>query len=193
MKRYNDAAGKLNRPSIDVEEVLSYVFLGQFDLLRDSRHEITRKPWTRKAEREAAVKFFKLERAREELKRLSIELRRLHAYTVATNARMKNVVAEATKRDALLAFQLRKREERRLRIAETHLQQLAAINSWAKFLPQANDEGALTFDGREDVGTMELLLQSTETEDLEMEAAEIDAEAGKVGFSESLAILSMSD
>lgn len=193
VKRYNDAAGKLNRPILEVEEVLSYVFLGQFDLLRDSRNEIMKKPWSRNAEREAAVKFFKLERAREEIRRLTVELRRLHAYSTTTSARMNVIIADATGRDPLLAFQLQKREQRRLVVCNTHLQHLSAINTWAKFLQPQDDLGRSVFDAETDVDAVEDIIRCTETRELELESAEIDAEIEKVGFSESLAILSMND
>ena len=37
---YNDAAKKLSKPMLELKSVLDYVRLGQFDLLRLSRHNI---------------------------------------------------------------------------------------------------------------------------------------------------------
>ena len=106
---------------------------------------------------------------------------------------MKVVIAEANERDPLLAFQLQKREQRRLVVSNAHMQQLAAINAWARFLPQPNASETTVCDGREDVDTIEDILRSTETRELESEAAEINAEMVKVGYSDSLAILSLND
>ena len=59
--RYNQAAAGLPkpRPSIDVSQVLEYVFIGEFDLLRESRFDILEKPWARPAACEALSAFFK--------------------------------------------------------------------------------------------------------------------------------------
>lgn len=110
--RYNAAAGRLVPPraGLDIKTVLEYVFLGQFDLLRDSRFSVQEKPWTRAAEREAAVQFFKLRRSQEELVRLDVEVRRLAAYIADAEARIVQTIADLRATDAPLAHQLHKRE-----------------------------------------------------------------------------------
>ncbi|KAL5511011.1 hypothetical protein ACEPAG_3730 [Sanghuangporus baumii] len=111
---HSNAARKLNLPpSLVIEDVLSYVLLGQFDLLRDSRYGITKKPWSRDAEREAAMKFFKLERSQEEVKCISVKLCRLYAYTHTIDKHIKTAIAELEGKDTLLVFQLQKRDEKR--------------------------------------------------------------------------------
>lgn len=82
VKTYNIAAGKLQppRPALDVKTVLAYVFVAQFDLLRDSRHDIQYQVWTRAAEREVSTIYWKIERAHEEILRLNVEARRLLTY-----------------------------------------------------------------------------------------------------------------
>ena len=82
VKRYNDVAANLTppRPPLDLQTVLGYVYLAEFDILRDSRYDIQSKPWARAAERETSAAFFKLERAKEELVRLKVEVHRLATY-----------------------------------------------------------------------------------------------------------------
>jgi hypothetical protein len=74
--RYNEAAGALNppMPSITWEQVVEYVFLADFDILRDTRAEVQSKPWTRPAYRLAMDHYFKILRAREEIKCLNVEI-----------------------------------------------------------------------------------------------------------------------
>jgi hypothetical protein len=79
LDRYNAAALALNppRPTLQWEEVVEYAFLSDFDLLRDARQEIQHRPWATPAGRLAMDTYFKVQRAREEIARLNIEIRRL--------------------------------------------------------------------------------------------------------------------
>ncbi|KAG2112373.1 uncharacterized protein F5147DRAFT_744589 [Suillus discolor] len=53
------------------------LFLGKFDLLHHSCSDVRTSDWTKPAYREAMVKYFKIQRAHEEIQRLNIEIRRL--------------------------------------------------------------------------------------------------------------------
>ncbi|KAJ7671759.1 hypothetical protein B0H14DRAFT_3102333 [Mycena olivaceomarginata] len=77
--RYNAAAIALDPPmaSLTWEQVVEYTFLADFDILRDTRAEVQSRPWTRPAYRLAMDTYFKIERAREEIIRLNIEIRRM--------------------------------------------------------------------------------------------------------------------
>ncbi|KAJ7312752.1 hypothetical protein DFH08DRAFT_917998 [Mycena albidolilacea] len=74
--RYNAAAIALGPPmaSLTWEQVVEYTFLADFDILRDTRAEVQSQPWTRPAYRLAMDTYFKIERAREEIIRLNIEI-----------------------------------------------------------------------------------------------------------------------
>lgn len=61
-------------PPITWEKIAEYTFIGEFDLLRITRSDIRREKWTQTAYREAAMRYFKLCRAREEIQRLDIEI-----------------------------------------------------------------------------------------------------------------------
>ncbi|KAJ7880727.1 hypothetical protein B0H14DRAFT_2566126 [Mycena olivaceomarginata] len=64
-------------PSITWEQVVEYAFLADFDILRDTCTEIQSKPWTRLAYRLAMDCYFKILHAREEIKRLNVEIPRV--------------------------------------------------------------------------------------------------------------------
>jgi hypothetical protein len=80
-------------------EVASYVWLGEFELLKHSQQEVLMKPWVSKANREVAGKYFKIVRAHEEIGCLNIEITCLqkwvddedaHLFTIATSLSMSN-------------------------------------------------------------------------------------------------------
>lgn len=82
LDRYNAAATALVPPRqlLDWEQVVEYAFLSDFDLLRDTRQDIRKRPWATPAARHAMDQAFKLRRAKEEIKRLNIEIRRFATY-----------------------------------------------------------------------------------------------------------------
>lgn len=79
LERYNTAAASLRPPRspLSWDDVVEYAFLADFDLLRDTREDIRLRPWAKPAARLTMDSFFKIERAREEIERLNIEIRRV--------------------------------------------------------------------------------------------------------------------
>lgn len=78
---YNRAACALDppRPPLDWSQVSHYSFLDEFNLLRNTRHGISSAPWANPVVREAIKKFLRVRRAREEIDRCNIEVRRLYS------------------------------------------------------------------------------------------------------------------
>ncbi|KAJ7017115.1 hypothetical protein C8F04DRAFT_891420, partial [Mycena alexandri] len=78
ISRYNIAAASLEPPApqLSWDEVVEYAFLADFDFLRATDGELLDKPWTRPAYRLAMDRYFKIIRAKEEIKRLNVEIRR---------------------------------------------------------------------------------------------------------------------
>lgn len=111
VKGYNDAATSLSPPrqALEVGEVLDYVFLGQFDILRDSSHGIQEKVWTRPAQRVASDMYFKIARAREELVRLDIEAHWLQTYIRDRSLKVQRCINELALSNPTLAHQLQLR------------------------------------------------------------------------------------
>ena len=111
VERYNIAAAGLSppRPIPKVAEALDYVFLGQSDLLRHSRHGILEKPWAKAGARDAATIYFKLKCAREEVERVDFEARRLVKFMADVEARVKDAVRSLKSANEVpLALQLEK-------------------------------------------------------------------------------------
>ncbi|KAJ7609640.1 hypothetical protein FB45DRAFT_1038738 [Roridomyces roridus] len=79
IERYNAAARELTPPKPDLtwNQVVEYAFLGDFDLLRDAEAVVLSRPWTRPAYRMYMDNYFKTLRAREEIKRLNVEIPRV--------------------------------------------------------------------------------------------------------------------
>ncbi|KAJ7191133.1 hypothetical protein GGX14DRAFT_537905 [Mycena pura] len=76
---YNSAAGLLDppMPHLGWEQVVEYAFLADFDILRDTRAEVQSCSWARPAYRLAMDRHFRILRAREEIKRLNVEIPRV--------------------------------------------------------------------------------------------------------------------
>ncbi|KAJ7064175.1 hypothetical protein C8F01DRAFT_1209381 [Mycena amicta] len=79
IKRYNSAAAAMfpPKPTLSWEEVVHYTFLSDFDLLRDDKNTLQGKRWATPMFRFIMDNFFKIERAREEVQRLNIEICRV--------------------------------------------------------------------------------------------------------------------
>ncbi|KAJ7819633.1 hypothetical protein B0H14DRAFT_3473004 [Mycena olivaceomarginata] len=80
--RYNAAATSLDPPrrTLKWEEVVEFTFLSDFDLLQDPEGNAVIRPWATPAARALMDTHFKILRAKEEIQRLNIEIRRLVTY-----------------------------------------------------------------------------------------------------------------
>ena len=87
VKTYNAAAAQLDppRPSISWEHVSHINFLEEFNLLHDTRQDIREKRWTQPAIRELMKSFQRVKRAREEIERCNIAIRRLYTAILDEN------------------------------------------------------------------------------------------------------------
>ncbi|KAL1740424.1 hypothetical protein HDZ31DRAFT_24726, partial [Schizophyllum fasciatum] len=79
LAKYNELAPKQDppRPRIEYSDVVSYAYLGEFELLKYSKHAILERPWSTPTNRQMADKHHKVARAKEEVVRSTIEARRL--------------------------------------------------------------------------------------------------------------------
>lgn len=82
LTQYNVAAKALipPRPALQWERVIEYAFLADFDLLRDVRQDMSDRKWATPAGRQAMDTYFKICRAKEEIKHLNIEIQRVITY-----------------------------------------------------------------------------------------------------------------
>src|SRR6201999_3771167 len=82
---------------------------GEFDLLRETRQDITKKPWSEPYNRIIRDKWFRVERAREEMVQLDVEISRVQSWMIEDE----RIHCEAyVKADNLLKEFLRIRYER---------------------------------------------------------------------------------
>jgi len=82
LTQYNAAAKALGRRMLEFNEVVEYAFLADFNLLRDTRQDISMCPWASPAAQLALNTYFKLCRAEEEVIHLNVEIRRMVTYLV---------------------------------------------------------------------------------------------------------------
>ncbi|KAH7904674.1 hypothetical protein BJ138DRAFT_884863 [Hygrophoropsis aurantiaca] len=127
--RYNQQATALNppRPTVSWKEIAAYTFLGEFDLLRQSRADIRGEDWTKPALREALVKHFKLQRAHEEIIRLNIEIRRLRTAIRDEAVHMTQIIAHLLNTNRPLGLELQRQWKVRAGVNAVHLYRLDQI------------------------------------------------------------------
>ncbi|KAI6018452.1 hypothetical protein BKA83DRAFT_4127671 [Pisolithus microcarpus] len=82
LSQYNAAAKPLGRRTLEFDEVVEYTFLADFDLLRDTRQDVSTHPWASPTARLAINTFFKLCWAEEEVTRLNVEIHRIVTYLI---------------------------------------------------------------------------------------------------------------
>lgn len=80
LEHFNTAARALKKDELKWDEVVEYAFLSDFDLLRDARQDIRTRTWATPACHLALDRYFKIQRAQEELDRLNIEIKRVATY-----------------------------------------------------------------------------------------------------------------
>ena len=107
LDRYNAAAADLSRTQLDWDEVVQYAFLSDFDLLRDTRQDIRKRPWATPAGRFAMDNYFKLIRAQEEICRLNTEIPRLATFMRDEDAYLRSAESILHPTDPALAYQVK--------------------------------------------------------------------------------------
>ena len=82
LTQYNAAPKALGHRTLEFNGVVEYAFLADFNLLRDTRQDISTCTWASPAARLAINTYFKLCRAEEEVIRLSVDIRHMVTYLV---------------------------------------------------------------------------------------------------------------
>ena len=116
-------------PPLSWKEIVDYTFIGEFDTLRHSQSEVRSQPWAQTARREATVKYFKLCRAREEVTRLNIEVRRLRTSIHDESIHTQKTISLLSTTNPDLAFELQHRWKLRNAVNRLHVQRLDAIEN----------------------------------------------------------------
>ncbi|KAJ7782095.1 hypothetical protein B0H14DRAFT_3095744 [Mycena olivaceomarginata] len=129
LKRYNAAASALDRQTLSWPEVIDYTFLSEWDLLRDPDGNARLRPWAIPAARILLDAYFKIERAKEEIDHLNVEIKRFVTYIGDEKVFLDGKVIEVEARDPHLAFFVREYQSRRGRFDEGHIKKLTEMAS----------------------------------------------------------------
>ncbi|KAI6007027.1 hypothetical protein EDD15DRAFT_2383928 [Pisolithus albus] len=128
LSQYNAAAKALGRRALEFDEVVEYAFLADFDLLRDTRQDVSTRPWASPTARLAINTFFKLCRAEEEVVRLNVEIRRIVTYLVDEDRYLRACEALYRETHPALAHQISRFHAIRSRFTPLHLRSLEKIS-----------------------------------------------------------------
>ncbi|KAF9076441.1 hypothetical protein BDP27DRAFT_1210207 [Rhodocollybia butyracea] len=81
---YNTAALALDPPrdTLDWSKVSHFTFLDQFNILQDTRHSVFDQPWAKPVTRSLMKQHCRIQRAKEEVLRCNVEIKRLHTSIV---------------------------------------------------------------------------------------------------------------
>ncbi|KAF8169309.1 hypothetical protein K438DRAFT_1774323 [Mycena galopus ATCC 62051] len=92
-------------------EVVDYTFLSEFDILRNPDTTSSIRAWATPAARQLLDSYYKLKRAREEIQRLNIEIRRFVTHMKDERTFLVQRESEIKAQDLVLAFFIRKGED----------------------------------------------------------------------------------
>ncbi|EIW79818.1 hypothetical protein CONPUDRAFT_74154 [Coniophora puteana RWD-64-598 SS2] len=129
LQEYNSAAASLNppRPQLSWDDVSRYAFLADFDLLRDAREDISTRAWAKPAARSAMDMHFKILRAREEIARLNVEIKRVATYLHDEDKYLSACEEKLRQQHPPLAFQVAVHRSIRSRCNASHAKRLRDI------------------------------------------------------------------
>ncbi|KAJ7055501.1 hypothetical protein C8F01DRAFT_1319267 [Mycena amicta] len=130
IEHYNKAAEVMTPPRTHLswDMVVEYAFLSDFDLLRDDTNSLANEKWAAPTFRLLMDRYFKLQRAREEIQRLNIEIRRLITWIRDENQRLRRLEAELREAgDIPLAVQVEAYRQRRSIFDSVHLQRFQEL------------------------------------------------------------------
>jgi hypothetical protein len=128
--RYNAAAAAITppRPALEWNHIIEHGLLAEFDLLRDTRQDIRTKPWASAAGRFAMDLYFKIQRAKEEIDRINVEIRRFITYIRDEDLFLRTKEAEIQVFDEVLAHQIYLYRMARGRFSVSHMCRLREIS-----------------------------------------------------------------
>ncbi len=126
---YNSAAAALVPPREPLEwsNVSHYGFLQEFNLLQDTHNDIRSRRWTEPAVRETMKLRQRLDRAREEIQRCNVEVRRLHTAIRDERNLLQQVLADLCANDDPLHAAFQDFATRRTRINNSLLRRVYEV------------------------------------------------------------------
>ncbi|KAG2030098.1 hypothetical protein BDR03DRAFT_836179, partial [Suillus americanus] len=119
--------------TLEWEDVMEYAFLADFDLLCDTRANVSQHLWSSAAACSAMDLYFKMCQAREEIQRLNIEIRRLATYIQDEDNYLQRCEDQLKDPNPALAHRIALHRNIRGRFDSRHLKRLHNISSLAGF------------------------------------------------------------
>lgn len=113
--------------------MVEYAFLADFDLLRDTRQDISQRNWATPAGRLAMDTYFKMCRAREEIDRLNVEIPRVATYLRDENRYLRECEGQVREFNPALAHQIHLHRMERGRFNILHTRRLLEISRLSGF------------------------------------------------------------
>ncbi|KAK0479370.1 hypothetical protein EDD18DRAFT_1312467 [Armillaria luteobubalina] len=135
LSHYNAAASALcpPRPPLQWERVVKYAFLADFDLLRDVQENMSERKWATLAGRQAMDTYFKICQAKEEIKRLNIEIQRVITYMHVEDTYLRRREGAIVETVPALALQISRYCQDREHFYATHMRRFYALSRDAGF------------------------------------------------------------
>lgn len=124
---------KLARPPLTWDQVINYAFLADFDVLRDCREDISKRPWANPASRALMDDYFKVIRAQEEITRLNVEIQRVITYLHDEERFLRLREQELSTKNPILAHQINRLCQERSRFSDLHMRRFRSLLSLQKF------------------------------------------------------------
>ncbi len=110
-----------------------YAFIEEFELLRDTRHDLRDKPWADVDTRQYMKKARNVARAKEEIRRCNIEVRRVHTAILLENEKLDRAVQASRNEANPISGALADYSTRRQRVNARLLAVLAQIHALPGF------------------------------------------------------------
>ena len=133
LDEYNKQAECLGRPVLDFQQVIEYSFLSDFELLHHTHNDITQRRWAEPLIRNAMISWMKIERAKEEIKRLNVEARRLKTYIQDSSITQRHTIQHLRQTDPALAAELQEYYDAQSSIGALLSQQLHKMECLSGF------------------------------------------------------------
>ncbi|GBE88964.1 hypothetical protein SCP_1403720 [Sparassis crispa] len=149
VKVYNAAANALQplHPTLDWTKVSHYSFIDEFHILKDTRDDVRKRPWSRPAVpavRETMKQARRIAQAHVEVERCNIEARRLHTLIRDKECMLDTVLEKLHEEHALIHGAVADFCQRRRNVNARHLaclQQLYALDRFTGELSPGQQEG----------------------------------------------------
>lgn len=122
----NNAAVELGiDEQLSWDDIVDKTFLSEFDIFCRGRDAVAGLDWAQPANRAARTLWLKSERAKEEIARCCVEIRRMATKVVDEEQELAQAVADCV--DPLVAFEIDRRRARQTRVNDVHRQYFKRI------------------------------------------------------------------